>query len=828
MNCRFLKIKCDGMKPICGPCRKHPKDDECEWSDGPARSRTKQLEETVRLLEARLYKLEHHEGSTPSATGTAACMACRLLKLTCDGINPICGPCRTRPKDHGCRYSNGPANSGTKELEDTVQSLEARMYKLEHPEDFSDHAYYDRSLDMHTNSSGSPRPSSLSGFSMVGSEESHDSPLPPRGWNLPHQPIFAELDLTGKVTKSDIYPFDSGSGADVYRGALDGSVSDHSNPPKFPAKVAVKIFRRLHSEPETVEQMCQSLNEEAQIWRHLDHPNILPFLGIALNLGLSPALISPLCASGSIMKYFQHDAKDPKTRLQMTIGVAAGLEYLHSKAIIHGNLCTKKILINGDGSPAISGYGIFKVVRQLTNTTSPFSSPIRFSAPECFSVEVGISSIRTTPRDVYAFSMVALEILSGLEPYHHLPIEHTVFMHVLRGDRPIRTHMDQRAVTNGIWRLFTSLWNQNPAVRPGMSDVVSRLIQIRDDQSTVDEDSGLIPPEAVPPRNQNEDIPSSGEETAFEDPSLLDIHGPDLKGRVTQDDHYPFAGGGNANIYRGKLTRSDGRKIRIAIKMIRISDDGSGQLEDIMRRLRREVDVWSQLKHKNVLPFFGVCEDLAPTPVLISPFYKFGHVGAYLRNHPEMGRKELVQGVASGLEFLHANNIIHGDLKVQNVLVDKCGVPCICDFGISKIVNRRGFTTSSVGTAPYMAPELFFVVDRMDQEQSPSTTKSSDVYSFALLVLEMLTAEAPKRRPSKPIVTAKIHAELRPKRADYDVRTVKIDTWFVLDRCWNFEPHMRPSISYVRRELDSSFRADAATYRQANGVRPNMASRVLA
>ncbi|KAJ6593094.1 hypothetical protein B0H19DRAFT_1245906 [Mycena capillaripes] len=66
MNCRFLKIKCDGQKPICGPCRKHPKDDECEYSDGPARSRTKALEDTVQRLEARLHELEHPEDSTPS------------------------------------------------------------------------------------------------------------------------------------------------------------------------------------------------------------------------------------------------------------------------------------------------------------------------------------------------------------------------------------------------------------------------------------------------------------------------------------------------------------------------------------------------------------------------------------------------------------------------------------------------------------------------------------------------------------------------------------------------------------------------------------------
>ncbi|KAF7323409.1 Zn(2)-C6 fungal-type domain-containing protein [Mycena chlorophos] len=68
MNCRFLKIKCDGTRPICGPCRRSPKDDPCEYTDGPARSRTRALEDTVQRLEQRLLELERPEASAPSIT----------------------------------------------------------------------------------------------------------------------------------------------------------------------------------------------------------------------------------------------------------------------------------------------------------------------------------------------------------------------------------------------------------------------------------------------------------------------------------------------------------------------------------------------------------------------------------------------------------------------------------------------------------------------------------------------------------------------------------------------------------------------------------------
>ncbi|KAJ7198362.1 kinase-like domain-containing protein [Mycena pura] len=619
-------------------------------------------------------------------------------------------------------------------------------------------------------------------------------------WNFPsynlssHQLLLDDLDLTGTVNKSDKYPFESGGVADIYRGTVKSST----------LQVAVKIFRRMHSDRETLERTSRHLYQEARTWRQLDHPNILPFLGISLDLGLSPALISPLCVSGCIMKYLQEAPKDPKGRLQMVIGVANGLAYLHAEGIVHGNFCTKKILINDDGLPVICGYGMSQAMHQPAYTASFFLASIRFASPECFSVKEITSSVRTTSGDVYAFSMVTLEILSGLQPYHHLPSEHAVFIHIVRGGRPVRTHLDPLAVTNGMWRFLTFVWNEEPSSRPEMPQVIRTLTRIRDQEDRREEEDYSSELESA----ENVGNLSSGSEASDSrgDLSLPEIDGRDLKGRITQDDQYPFAGGGNSNIYRGKLTRSNGRKIRVAIKMIRMSDDGSGHLEEVLRRLRREVDVWARLKHRNVLPFIGVCDDIAPWPVLISPFYKFGHVQTYLRKHPSTNRQNLVRGVASGLQYLHAHDIIHGDLKVQNVLVDKRGTPCICDFGISKIITSEGFTTASVGTAPYMAPELFFVVDGATQEEgSPSTTKCSDVYSFALLVLEILTSEPPKGRPTRPIISAKALADLQPKQSDYDEQKVTPEIWSVLNRCWAVEPHLRPPIFEVLRELKSIF-----------------------
>ncbi|KAF8192271.1 kinase-like domain-containing protein [Mycena galopus ATCC 62051] len=775
LNCRQKKLKCDGVRPIWS---RLPKNDACESSDSLNQSRTKLLGERLARLKLPMSTLWSKEITTSEFAGN---------------------------HDQAAKKA-------------TVNTSDESLILSPPPATPHDHSNYPRAC---SNTPSDGRGSSwLSVFSDAGSDESsigspfRTSPSPQRKLYVhdlhSHQDQFKDLDLTGRVTILDRYPFESGTIADIYRGILNifptsiGSPRlSYNNRTPF-REVAVKIFRRMHSEPEALERASRSLYEEAQIWRCLEHPNILPFLGISLDLGHSPALLSPLCVSGPIMKYLQHKTKSREEKLQMVLGVANGLAHLHSEGIVHGNLCTKKILVDGVGSPVICGYGMSKTLGQQANPTSLLHSPIRFTAPESFAVNGNGSSLRTTSADVYAFSMVTLEIVSGLVPYHHLPSEHDVFMRVLRGERPVRTHLDTQMVTDRLWRLLTSMWDQNPSSRPEIPGVTESLTEILSWTSETEmwDNTQLFEDEFVRSLKE-EERSSSGEETLFGDPALVHVHRLDLKGRVTQDDQYPFAGGGNSNIYRGKLTRADGRKIRVAIKMIRISNDGSGQLEEMLRRLKREVDVWSRLRHKNLLPFIGVCEDLAPSPLLISPFYKFGHIGTYIRKHPDPDRQELAKGVASGLQFLHENQIIHGDLKVQNVLVDKKGNPCICDFGISKIVDRRGFTTSSVGTPQYMAPELFLVVDRQDEKLGipppPRTTKNSDIYSFGLLVLEILTSEPPKGRPSQPVVMVQIVDNLRPKRWEYDYQMVSAEMWSILDQCWSSEPYLRPTIADILR-----------------------------
>ncbi|KAJ7030847.1 kinase-like domain-containing protein [Mycena alexandri] len=603
-------------------------------------------------------------------------------------------------------------------------------------------------------------------------------------------PVPPDLDLTGDVAKTNSFRFESGGVADVSQGSV-------INSRKIKGKlVAIKVFRRIHTDGNVMETI-QDLYAQCELWAKLNHPNILSFLGVALDLGPSPALISPLYRSPGIMEYLSEGPKSSQQRYEIIQGIAQGLLYLHSQGLVHGNLTTKKVLISDDAIPNICGYGLANISTQSSKNSpsyTPISPSARFTAPEYYINAPAHKTHRIRTGDVYSFSMVVLEIMSGIRPFHHLSDDVSVLLHILPGGRPSRSELDPLLVSNRLWGFLKQLWNHQPALRPEMNRVILMLQSL---QSDSDKPDGGVTEIGSSILYSNVDEFDIEEEVSFGHPCLAEINSQDLSGRLFRTDEYPYATGGNSNIYRGQLMHRNGYKIRVAIKLIRVSNDGSGQLEELLRRLKKETRVWSRLNHRNILPFLGVWDEpIAPWPALISPFYNSGDLKKYLTEHLTCDKEKMIIGVTAGIECLHRHGIVHGDLKVHNVLVDKNDRPCICDFGISRIINARGFTTSSVGTPPYMAPELFVVLgDVAGVTFRPGpTTLSSDVYSVALLILEILNTNSLKHRPLNGILTAKDHGSLRPRRSDYDSASVSSDFWSLLDSCWEPDPDLRPTI----------------------------------
>ncbi|KAJ7881595.1 kinase-like domain-containing protein [Mycena olivaceomarginata] len=286
--------------------------------------------------------------------------------------------------------------------------------------------------------------------------------------------------------------------------------------------------------------------------------------------------------------------------------------------------------------------------------------------------------------------------------------------------------------------------------------------------------------------------------------TFTDCVGPFHPESLVQIGRWGICEGGNSIIYLAKLVLSDRSPVLVVFKALKVSPETDPV--KYSQRLDREARVWHRIKHRNILPFFGQFDIGRSFPVLISPYYKFGHIGEYLRQHSGADKRKLLHDVAVGLAFLHDAGVVHGDLKAENILVDKDGVACIGDFGISRIHGVSGFTTSHrAGTLVYMAPELWAYVTRHGKDQSPAprATFESDIWTFGLVAVgiwtgfPLKTAKRVEQQGRTALMGSRADVEdlLRPTRQQYGSDAVSDAMWGELEKCWQSNPDSRPTMT---------------------------------
>lgn len=182
------------------------------------------------------------------------------------------------------------------------------------------------------------------------------------------------------------------------------------------------------------------LLDEAVVWFHLRHPNILPFYGFYLNRG-DTFLISPFLENGSLLKYLNQNCKADRIKFvsqsllllfnrvfrpspsAQILEIASGLVYLHKEGVIHGDVKAANVLVSLTGSTRLCDFGLSKFIdtapgrsRESTVGSLNWISPERL-VPSC-----PADMARTKQSDVYAFALTGYEV-HGLGPGQFFPID---------------------------------------------------------------------------------------------------------------------------------------------------------------------------------------------------------------------------------------------------------------------------------------------------------------------------------------------------------------------------------------------------------------------
>lgn len=193
-----------------------------------------------------------------------------------------------------------------------------------------------------------------------------------------------------------------------------------------------------------------------------------------------------------------------------------------------------------------------------------------------------------------------------------------------------------------------------------------------------------------------------------------------------------IGGGGMSNVYLAHDMILDRD---VAIKVLRY--DFSNE-DDLHRRFQREALSATSLTHPNIVNIFDVGED-RDLHYLVMEFVEGKTLKHYIVDNAPLSPDETVsimKQLTSAIAHAHQNQIIHRDIKPQNILMDGIHHVKITDFGIAMALSATSFTqTNSVlGTVHYLSPE---------QARGGTATKQSDIYALGIVLYELLTGKLP-------------------------------------------------------------------------------------
>ncbi|KAF9034716.1 kinase-like protein [Hymenopellis radicata] len=252
-------------------------------------------------------------------------------------------------------------------------------------------------------------------------------------------------------------------------------------------------------------------------------------------------------------------------------------------------------------------------------------------------------------------------------------------------------------------------------------------------------------------------------------------------------------GGGFGDIFRGTYQGAV-----VAVKRIRIFQTDT-DLPKKRRKFCQEALTWQSLKHAYIVPFLGIVGEEFPTALcMVSPWMRHGTVLKHLADNGRASVNKRLYEISQGLEYLHSQHIVHGDLRGCNILINDSWQACLTDFGLTVFHDATPATSTSrhEGSVRWMAPELHmpskFAMARFRR------TPASDIYAFGCVCLELYTGRAPFHDivHETQIILEVIEGQ-RPDRPTYTDPILSDALWQLVQACWSGKSSDRPATSDV-------------------------------
>ncbi|KAF9070167.1 kinase-like domain-containing protein, partial [Rhodocollybia butyracea] len=250
----------------------------------------------------------------------------------------------------------------------------------------------------------------------------------------------------------------------------------------------------------------------------------------------------------------------------------------------------------------------------------------------------------------------------------------------------------------------------------------------------------------------------------------------------------------------GDVYRSTYNGKHVALKRLRHFQQAESHR--IYKKFCQEALIWQRLSYKFILPFLGIdAENFPRQPCMVSPWMVNGTIIQFLKRNPKANIDKLLRIYKyeldhnPGINYLHSQNIVHGDIKGGNILIDENGQPRLADFGLTIFADATLHnTTDQGGTLRWMSPELLYPLPGIE---SYKRTTASDMYAYGCLCIEVYTGRVPFADiRAEILVLEQVLKGERPERPS-EPNAMTDELWNLVNACWQHDRSGRPQIGLV-------------------------------
>ncbi|XP_032992627.1 tyrosine-protein kinase JAK3 [Lacerta agilis] len=545
-------------------------------------------------------------------------------------------------------------------------------------------------------------------------------------------------------------------------------------------EVAMKVLDVAHC------SWAEPFLEAASMLGQLSHKHLVLLHGVCV--GEESVMVQEYVRCGALDSYLRRNQASGKVtatwKLHVAKQLAYALNFLEDKAMVHGNLSAKKVLLAREGDAASGCLPFVKLsdpgVSAAVLPKDLLTHRIPWVAPECLEDPKNLAP----ESDKWGFGATLWEIFNG----GNMP------MRLMEPERKLKFYQDRQQLPALKWAELANLvapcLDYDPRKRPSFRSILRDLNEI------ITSDYELL-----------SDLPTDSTPGGYVDVSLW--QDPTL----FEERHLKYISVlGKGNFGSVELCRYDPL------------DDSTGELVAVKRLqqstsehradFEREIAILRSLHHDFVVAYRGVCCNRGRNSLrLVMEYLPNGCLRNYLQKNGERLdlRKLLLYAwqVCKGMDYLGSQRYIHRDLATRNILVENENHVKIGDFGLAKILpqDKEYYVVREPGQSPifWYAPES--LSDNVFSQES-------DVWSFGVVLYELFTYGSKSCSPSEeflrmlghsnpPMIVCQLLELLKQSKRLPSPPNCPAEVYALMQSCWSFSPAQRPPFCKLAPQIEA-------------------------